>query len=84
MPGKDSSASIAEPWPKRRGLGLVIAGVVVAVGFGLFLLLSPSRGGTMAPLWIGVAWGVIMLVIGLVRLARHRPPAGEEHRQDEA
>lgn len=54
----------------RRGLWLLIGGLVVAGFFLTFLLISQSAATSLTPMWIGVAWGALMAVWGLYRLLK--------------
>lgn len=63
----------ATPHPKkmRPGLGLMIAGAIIAAGFTAFMLLSPDGGITSpSPLWIAVIWGLLMVIYGAYRAVR--------------
>lgn len=60
-----------QPNKMRPGLGLIITGAVIALGFAAFLLLTPGNTITSrSPLWIAVAWGVLMVLYGAYRAVR--------------
>lgn len=55
----------------RRGVGLAIAGVLIAGLFAIFMNIDQTSGeGWKSPMLIGVLLGLIMLVFGIYRLAK--------------
>ncbi len=57
------------PFVKRRGMGLVITGIVLMVLFGIYIIVGKSPGeGLATPVWLGVALGLIMTGFGVYRL----------------
>lgn len=55
----------------RRGVGLAIAGVLIAALFGIFMNIDQTSGeGWKSPMLIGVLLGLIMLVFGVYRLSK--------------
>lgn len=60
-----------QPKKSRPGVGLMIAGAIIALGFAAFLLFTSDGGFISAnPLWIAVIWGVLMMVYGAYRAIR--------------
>lgn len=61
-------------WPRGMeptGVKLAIAGVIVAVVFGVYLLIQGLNGASMAsPVWLGVILGLLMMAYGIYRRLR--------------
>lgn len=68
-----NSHEASHPQKRRPGVGLMIAGAIIAIGFAAFLLFMPGAGTTSpSPLWIAVAWGLLMVIFGIYRAIRGR------------
>lgn len=71
------SADHANRQPKktRPGIGLMISGAIIALGFAAFALLTSDGSFISAnPLWIAVIWGALMMVYGAYRAIRGKSP----------
>lgn len=64
----------SSPWPRGKepsGMKLAIAGVIVVVVFGAYLMIQALNGASMAsPVWLGVILGLIMVAYGIYRRVR--------------
>lgn len=71
-----NNSSSKKPMAKRRkGSGLLIAGLLITVLFVVFMFLGQDPGqGLKTPVWIGVAFGGIMALFGLYRMVKGPSP----------
>ena len=57
-----------KPLLKRRGVGLIVTGILVMILFGIYIIVGKSPGeGLATPVWLGVALGLIMTGFGVYR-----------------
>lgn len=61
-------------WPRGTqpaGMKLALAGGIVVVVFGAYLLIQALNGASMAsPVWLGVILGLVMVAYGVFRRLR--------------
>ncbi|MBM6621615.1 hypothetical protein JTF08_08360 [Micrococcaceae bacterium RIT802] len=61
-------------WPRGAqptGTKLAMAGIIVVIVFGAYILIQALNGASMAsPVWLGVILGLVMVAYGIYRRLR--------------